>query len=144
VLRLCLLLAIPMLLAQAFTGSAWSMGLAVALTGASVASMWPLATALLADESSRQDRPAAGVFAASVVAWSSGLAVVTASPTRLSSPSACSPSSPWSPLPEPANRLLIPNLAFLDQLNRKSGSGRREVLFDGGPAKPHSPPPITH
>jgi MFS family permease len=74
VLRLCLLLVIPMLLAQAFTGSAWSMGLAVALTGASVASMWPLATALLADESSRDDRPAAGVFAASVVAWSSGLA----------------------------------------------------------------------
>ncbi len=51
------------------------MGLAVALSGASVASMWPLATALLADESSRENRPAAGVFAASVVAWSSGLAV---------------------------------------------------------------------
>jgi MFS family permease len=75
VLRLCLVLAVPLLLAQAFTGSAWSMGLAVALTGASVASMWPLATALLADETSRHNRPAAGVFAASVVAWSSGLAV---------------------------------------------------------------------
>jgi MFS family permease len=74
VLRLCLLLAIPTLLAQAFTDSAWSMGLAVALSGASVASMWPLATALLADESSRENRPATGVFAASVVAWSSGLA----------------------------------------------------------------------
>ena len=74
VLRACLLLAIPLLLAQALAGSAWTMGLAVALSGASVASMWPLATALLADESSHDNRPAAGIFAASVVAWSTGLA----------------------------------------------------------------------
>ena len=51
------------------------MGAAVALTAATVASMWPLTTALLSDEASRQNRPAAGVFAASVVAWSGGLAI---------------------------------------------------------------------
>lgn len=73
-LRVCLVLTIPLLVAQALSGTALSMGVAVALSGSAVASMWPLATALLADESSRQNRPAAGVFAASVVAWSVGLA----------------------------------------------------------------------
>jgi MFS family permease len=73
-LRVCLLLAIPLLVAQALSGTALSMGVAVALSGSVVASMWPLAMALLADESSRQNRPAAAVFAASVVAWSVGLA----------------------------------------------------------------------
>jgi MFS family permease len=74
-LRLGLALAIPLLVVQALTGSVWAMAGAVALSGAAVASMWPLATALLADESSRHNRPAAGVFAASVVAWSGGLTI---------------------------------------------------------------------
>ncbi len=73
-MRLSLVLAIPLLAIQGATDSAWLMIVAVALTGAVIASLWPLATALLADESSRWEGSAAGVFATSVVAFSSGLA----------------------------------------------------------------------
>jgi MFS family permease len=74
-MRLCLVLAIPLLAAQGLAGTVWVMAAAVALTGAAVASLWPLATALLADESSRSNRSAAGVFAVSVIAWSVGLVI---------------------------------------------------------------------
>jgi MFS family permease len=40
-----------------------------------MASLWPLGTALLADESSDRQRSPAGAFAASIVSWSSGLVV---------------------------------------------------------------------
>ncbi len=73
-IRGCLLLAMPMLALQALTGSAWVLGATVVLCGAAIASLWPLGTALLADESGDRSRSPAGVFAASVVAWSSGLA----------------------------------------------------------------------
>lgn len=72
-IRLGLVLAIPLLAIQGLTGSVWVMAAGVALTGGVVASMWPLATALLADESSRWNRSAANVFATSVIAFSGGL-----------------------------------------------------------------------
>jgi len=73
-IRACLLLAIPMLALQAITGSAWVLGFTVFVAGGVIASLWPLGTALLADESGERQRSPAGVFAASVVAWSAGLA----------------------------------------------------------------------
>lgn len=73
-IRLILLVAIPLLALQAVTGSAWVMGAAVAITAAVIASLWPLGTALLSDESGERSGSPAGVFAASVVAWSGGLA----------------------------------------------------------------------
>jgi MFS family permease len=73
-IRLSLLVAIPLLALQAVAGSAWVLGVAVALTAAVIASLWPLGTALLADESGERSGSPAGVFAASVVAWSGGLA----------------------------------------------------------------------
>ncbi|MGV1049795.1 MAG: MFS transporter, partial [Solirubrobacterales bacterium] len=74
-MRVSLLLAIPLLALQATTGSPWVMAAAVAFTGTVVASLWPLGTALLADESSAANRSPAGAFAASVIAWSAGLVV---------------------------------------------------------------------
>jgi MFS family permease len=73
-IRLSLILVIPLLGLQAIAGSPWALGAAVALTSAVIASLWPLGTALLADESGARNRSPAGVFAASVVAWSAGLA----------------------------------------------------------------------
>lgn len=73
-IRLCLLVAVPLLALQALTGSAWILGAGVALVGAIIASLWPLGTAFLADESVRRNGSPAGVFAVSVVAWSGGLA----------------------------------------------------------------------
>jgi MFS transporter, DHA1 family, solute carrier family 18 (vesicular amine transporter), member 1/2 len=73
-IRLSLALAMPLLVLQAVAGSAWALGAAVALTTAVAASLWPLGTALLADESGERSGSPAGVFAASVVAWSAGLA----------------------------------------------------------------------
>jgi MFS family permease len=73
-IRFSLLLAIPLLALQALADSTLVLAAAVALTGAVIASLWPLGTALLADESGRRNRSPAGVFAASVVAWSGGLA----------------------------------------------------------------------
>ncbi|HUC01257.1 MAG TPA: MFS transporter [Solirubrobacterales bacterium] len=73
-IRICLLAALPLLALQALTGSAWILGAAVALIGAIIASLWPLGTAFLADESVRRNGSPAGVFAVSVVAWSGGLA----------------------------------------------------------------------
>ncbi|HET7445273.1 MAG TPA: MFS transporter [Solirubrobacterales bacterium] len=73
-IRLCLLIAVPLLALQALTGSPWILGAAVALVGAIIASLWPLGTAFLGDESVRRGGSPAGVFAVSVVAWSAGLA----------------------------------------------------------------------
>ena len=73
-IRACLLVAMPMLALQAVTDSAWVLGFTVFVAGGVIASLWPLGTALLADESGERQRSPAGVFAASVVAWSGGLA----------------------------------------------------------------------
>ena len=64
----------PALAMQAITGSPWVLGFTVFVAGGVIASLWPLGTALLADESGGRNRSPAGVFAASVVAWSAGLA----------------------------------------------------------------------
>jgi MFS family permease len=72
-IRACLLVAMPALAVQAITGSAWVLGFTVFVAGGVIASLWPLGTALLADESGDRNRSPAGVFAASVVAWSAGL-----------------------------------------------------------------------
>jgi MFS family permease len=72
-IRFCLALAAPLLLIQGLAGSIPLAALAVACTGSVVGSLWPLATAFLGDESSRAGRPAADVFATSVIGWSVGL-----------------------------------------------------------------------
>lgn len=74
-IRFCLLAVVPLLAIQAAADSTWALAAAVALAAAAVASLWPLGTALLADESGDRYRSPAGVFAASVIAWSGGLAV---------------------------------------------------------------------
>jgi MFS family permease len=72
-IRLSLAAAAPLLVIQGVAGSIPLTALALVGTGMVIASLWPLATALLADESGRLGRPAADVFASSVVAWSGGL-----------------------------------------------------------------------
>jgi MFS family permease len=74
-IRLCLVFAIPLLALQGEADVAWLVALAVPFTGAAMASLWPLGTALLADESGDRHRSPAGAFAASIVSWSSGLVV---------------------------------------------------------------------
>jgi MFS family permease len=73
-IRFCLAATVPLLLVQGVADSVVATAIAVALTGSVVASLWPLATALLADESGRLRRAPADVFATSVIAWSTGLA----------------------------------------------------------------------
>jgi MFS family permease len=72
-IRVALFAEIPLLFILAFVDLIPVIVLAVALSGAVVAVLWPLGTALLSDRSTRLGRSTAEISAVSVIAWSAGL-----------------------------------------------------------------------
>ncbi|HVX32645.1 MAG TPA: MFS transporter [Solirubrobacterales bacterium] len=72
-IRIALLAAVPLLFVIGFARSIPVAALAMTLSGAAVAVLWPLGTALLSDRAGRLGRSPAEISAVSIVAWSLGL-----------------------------------------------------------------------